>query len=75
MGLFRCTHEWVVTETSNAIQQDIMGYPLMLCVCECKKCGKTDQQWIDVGISYLDKVKRGDCFLLEWNRRADDGRR
>ena len=35
-----------IIERSNMIQYDEMGYPLRLCICQCK-CGKTDQQWID----------------------------
>lgn len=40
-------HKWVIKECSNVIQYDSMGYPLRLCICECSRCHKSDQQWID----------------------------
>ena len=66
--LFKCcNHKWVVTERSNALQQDEMGNPLRLVICRCHKCGKIDQQWIDVDVSELEEVKSGKSFLLEWD--------
>lgn len=68
MGLFRCKHKWEVTERSNALQQDAMGYPLRLCILKCSKCGKSEQQWIDdTSEEALDELKTGNAFLLKWN--------
>lgn len=38
----KCSFDKIV-ERSNVIQYDDMGYPLRLCICQCK-CGKTNQQ-------------------------------
>ena len=40
-------HEWHTKERSNVIQYDTMGYPLRLFICECTRCKKTKQLWID----------------------------
>lgn len=42
-----------ITEMSNIIQQDEMGYPLMLCTAACR-CGATELQWIDVSEKVLE---------------------
>ena len=42
-----CNHDWVVTDTSNVIQADSMGYPLRLVIVKCKRCGKSKQIWLD----------------------------
>ena len=68
MRLFKCNHKWHITEMSNAIQQDNMGYPLRLFIVECTKCGKSDQQWIDVAEECLNELKTGESFLLEWKK-------
>ena len=64
---FKCNHEWYVTERSNALQQDEFGNPLRLVICRCRKCGKIDQQWVDVDVSELEELKSGKSFLLEWD--------
>ena len=61
-------HDWKVTERSNIIQQDDMGYPLRLCIVTCKRCGKTEQHWLDTDISALDEVESGKTVLLEWEK-------
>lgn len=61
-----CSHDYKVKEWSNALQQDEMGYPLRLCICECAKCGKTTQKWFDVGESALDELKTGKSVLVTW---------
>ena len=68
MRLFKCSHNWQITEGSNALQQDYMGYPLRLCICKCSKCGKFDQQWIDVAEKCLYEIEAGESFLLEWRK-------
>lgn len=69
MRLFKCrNHDWHVTEVSNILQQDQMGYPLRLCICECSKCGESDQKWIDVSVKCLDELETGKSFLLEWRK-------
>ena len=42
-----CTHEYEVSERSNVIHRDDMGYALRLCICKCKKCGKYEQKWLE----------------------------
>ena len=42
-----CGHQWNLKERSNVIQFDDMGYPLRLFICECDRCKKNDQMWID----------------------------
>ena len=41
-----------ITEISNIIQQDDMGYPLVLCIAQCN-CGATEQ-WVDVSEKVLE---------------------
>lgn len=71
MGLFkkRCSHDYKITERSNALQQDEMGYPLQLCICKCSKCGKSTQQWLDTDESALKEAKSGKSFLVKWEKR------
>lgn len=70
MRLFKnkCSHNWKVTERSNVLQQDDMGYPLRLCICECSKCGVSDQQWIDAAEEELKELETGESVLLKWHR-------
>lgn len=70
MRLFKskCNHEWKITEVSNVLQADEMGYPLQLVICKCTKCGKSEQQWLDVGLSALEKLKTGEFVLLKWSK-------
>ena len=57
----KCSHEWVTSHRSNIVQLDEMGYPLRLFLLRCRKCGETDQQWIDSAISTKDSI-------LKWER-------
>ena len=68
MFLFKkkCSHRFIITERSNALQQDSMGYPLRLCICKCEKCGYSKQEWIDVLEDELEELKTGESFLLKW---------
>lgn len=68
MGLFKrkCDHEWEINQESNALQFDSYGYPLRLCIVKCSKCGKYDQQWIDVAREHAEELRTGESFLLEW---------
>lgn len=61
-----CNHDWDIEKRSNAIQLDDMGYPLRLCIFKCSKCGKSQQQWIDVAEDELDELKNGESVLLKW---------
>lgn len=75
MKFFRCHikgHDWVVTDRSNVIQQDDMGYPLRLCILKCKRCGKYDQKWLDTNISALDEVENGNFVLLKRAKESED---
>ena len=66
MGLFKCNHNWEITERSNVLQLDDMGYPLRLFIVKCSKCGKSDQQWIDVAEEELEELDTGKSVLLKW---------
>lgn len=68
MGLFnkqKCNHDYKIVEKSNILQLDDMGYPLMLCISKCCKCGKSKQIWIDVDKSLLDNSK---YKILKWEK-------
>ena len=55
-----------VEETSNIIQLDEMGYPLLLCIMS-----NGEYQWIDVDEKWAeDGILSGKLKILEWNRRA-----
>ena len=68
MRKFKCNHKWKITHMSNALQQDDMGYPLRLFICECTKCGKSEHQWVDVAEECLKEIDTGKSFLLEWRK-------
>lgn len=61
-----CNHTWQVTERSNILQQDDMGYPLRLVNIKCTKCGACDQIWLDVAEEELKELDTKESFLLEW---------
>ena len=60
--LHKCDFNKII-ERSNVIQYDDMGYPLRLCICQCK-CGMTDQQWIDT------KEQPNDVELI-WTKKEN----
>lgn len=66
MGLLKCKHDWRLLERSNVLQLDDMGYPLRLCIFRCNKCGKSDQQWVDVPKKELAEIDAGKSVLLRW---------
>lgn len=70
MSLFnrKCEHDWKLTEKSNVLQQDDMGYPLRLCIWKCTKCGKSEQVWVDVSEEALKELKTGESVLLKWQK-------
>ena len=55
----KCNHRFIVTERSNALQQDDMGYPLRLCICKCEKCGFSKQEWLDTSEEALKELETG----------------
>ena len=65
---FKCKHDFQITDTSNIIQLDSMGYPLMLCIRRCTKCGASDQSWIDVPESIFNKVNSGEIHICKWKK-------
>lgn len=71
--IFGCKHKFEVTERSNALQFDDMGYPLRLCIVKCAKCGKTEQQWLDTYENAHEEVKRGESFAVKWRQRVSSG--
>ena len=62
----KCNHRYRVTERSNALQLDNMGYPLRLFICVCEKCGDCKHEWIDVPKEELKELDTGESFLLKW---------
>lgn len=61
----KCKHEWRITEVSNALQVDDMGYPLRLVIEVCSKCGISEQVWIDVRKELLDDKQ---FVLVKWHK-------
>ena len=70
MSLFKreCEHNWKLTEKSNVLQQDDMGYPLRLYIWKCTKCGKSEQVWLDVSEDALKELLTGESVLLKWQK-------
>ena len=61
----KCNHEWHITEKSNVLQLDDMGYPLRLYICKCNKCGKSEHRWIDVSVSDCEELESGKSVLAK----------
>ena len=68
----KCKHTWITINTSNALQLDHMGYPLMLCIVRCDRCGKIEHQWIDVDTEVLSGLDTGRFVKVEWRTRNFD---
>ena len=62
----KCDHDWNITERSNVMQLDDMGYPLRLYIVKCSKCGKSEQKWIDVSVSECEELQDGKSVLVKW---------
>ena len=62
----KCNHKLVITERSNVLQLDSMGYPLRLVIVKCKHCGYSDQIWIDVPTEEYKENETGESVLLKW---------
>ena len=62
----KCEHKYKIYQKSNMLQQDSMGYPLRLFICQCKKCGKYKQIWMDVPVEELEELKTGESVLVKW---------
>lgn len=60
-----CKHDWRIIERSNVLQQDEMGYPLRLVIEKCKKCGATEQIWVDVS---EDNLNNPENVILKWEK-------
>lgn len=60
-----CRHDYYISETSNVLQLDDMGYPAMLCIVKCKNCGKSKQIWVDVSKKLLADKK---YKILTWEK-------
>lgn len=71
MRLFKCKHDWKVTEKSNALQVDDMGYPLRLYIEKCSKCGESKQVWLYVATERVDELKTGESVLIKWTPVID----
>lgn len=57
-----------ILEKSNVLQLDHNGYPLRLCLCKCKTCGRTSQKWLDESLGKAqEELKNGISVLCEWN--------
>lgn len=59
-----CKHKYALAELSNVIQYDEMGYPLLLCAVQCRRCGHVKQIWNDVPMDY-EKSHPG-TVVLKW---------
>lgn len=59
----KCKHDFEYHRTDK-LQLDHMGYPLRLFKRQCKKCGYTDQLWIDVSVEELGELKTGESILI-----------
>lgn len=66
---FRHSCNFKIISKSNVIQYDIMGYPLRLCICQCKNCGKTAQHWVDTNRDEETDV------VLKWNEVKNFGQK
>ena len=62
----KCDHDFKIEQRSNVLQLDSMGYPLRLCIVQCKHCGCYDQMWIDVSIEEFKEIETGESVLLKW---------
>lgn len=67
MSLIKYKHKLELTERSNVIQYDVMGYPLRLFIRKCNKCGKSEQAWIDIAREGLKELDTGESVLLKWS--------
>lgn len=50
MAIFKhCVHKYKVVAKSNIIREmyERHGYWERLCKCECERCGKIEEQWIE----------------------------
>lgn len=67
MGIFKKKHtcNFEISQTSNVVHFDEMGYPLRLVIVKCRDCGKTEQWWIDTGKRY--ELKKGDV-KCQWTK-------
>lgn len=51
-----------ITEISNIVQYDNMGYPLLLCIMD-----DNEYHWIDINEKIAnEKIKKGEFKVLEW---------
>lgn len=60
-----CHHDFCVIETTNIYQLDDMGYPLLLCLERCTKCGKTNQRWIDCSTAVMNDENYHKCVWIK----------
>lgn len=68
MGIFKCLHKYKIIAKSNAIRMVEPGIWERLCKCECEKCGKIEELWIDSAsvTGYLEDVSK--FVRLEWEK-------
>lgn len=64
----KCKHNWAITEVSNVLQLDSMGYPLRLCIEKCEKCGKSRHIWLDVHEIAANELSTGESVLCVWTK-------
>lgn len=67
----KCKHKWRITEASNVLQLDDMGYPLRLCIQKCEKCHESKQIWLDVHVEALKELDDGRSVLCMWKGDND----
>lgn len=57
-----------ILEKSNVLQTDHDGYPVRLCICRCKTCGRVDQHWLNESLEKAqEELKNGISVLLNWD--------
>ena len=65
-----CVHKYKVVAKSNVIREvyERRGLWERLCICECERCGKREEQWIesDSVTSCWEDVR--DFVRLEWEK-------
>ena len=55
-----------ITERSNIVQIDDMGYPLVLCIMS-----DNSQRWVDVDLEWArGEIENGNLKVLEWEKKG-----
>ena len=65
-----CVHKYKVVAKSNIVRQffDRRGYWERLCKCECERCGKIEEQWIERDSVTGPRENKSKLVTLEWKK-------